>query len=467
MEMRAGLSRIWRLKPVGTWIQSGRRLSFVSAFLLLVGTVYGEPLSRADILAGIDNRIERYRKVDIELLLRDPEGAPLPPGTSVRVTQIRQSFLFGSNIFLLGRADTPSQEAAYRQRFAEIFNFATLPFYWWSYERDQGKPDTERTEGILQWTEEQGIQVKGHPLAWNFVDPRWLPEGNGIAQQLQMDRIESLVGQFRGRIDIWDVVNEATSAEREETLQRSPILTKMIRAIGIRQYLHQAFQRARMAGQEAALIINDYEVGEEFRTRVLEEMLDSGREPIFDIVGIQSHQHRGPWSVEKIWEVCERFAGYGKPLHFTETTFLSGKPGWYLKREDPDLEWESTAEGEVRQAREVEVFYRVLFSHPAVQAITWWDFSDQKAWQGAPAGLLRKDMSPKPAYSVLERLIKQDWSTRLEAIVDDQGRVRFRGFKGSYELEINVEAGRRSAEFSVETDLSRPLEIAFRDEAGR
>ena len=45
------------------------------------------------------------------------------------------------------------------------------------------------------------------------------------------------------------------------------------------------------------------------------------------------------------------------------------------------------------QAEHVAEFYTVLFSHPAVEAITWWDFTDQDAWQQAPAGLVRSDMS--------------------------------------------------------------------------
>ncbi|MCD6507549.1 hypothetical protein J7M22_13115 [Candidatus Poribacteria bacterium] len=48
----------------------------------------------------------------------------------------------------------------------------------------------------------------------------------------------------------------------------------------------------------------------------------------------------------------------------------------------------------------------MLFSHPSVEAITWWDFSDRGAWQGTAAGFLRKDMSPKPAYERLTELVK-------------------------------------------------------------
>ena len=88
------------------------------------------------------------------------------------------------------------------------------------------------------------------------------------------------------------------------------------------------------------------------------------------------------WSAQETWDICERFAKVGKPLHFTEATILSGHPGYELKRNDPHFQWTTTPEGEQRQAEEVVQFYTILFSHPAVQAITWWDFSDQGAWQG-------------------------------------------------------------------------------------
>ncbi len=149
--------------------------------------------------------------------------------------------------------------------------------------------------------------------------------------------------------------------------------------------------------------------------------------------------HGGAWSGARAWQVCERFAKFGKPLHFTEVTVVSGKR--------TKQGWNTTPEGEKRQARQVVEFYRTLFSHPAVEAITWWDFSDQGAWQRAPAGLVRKDMSPKPAYLALKDLIeKQWWTGPLELKTDAAGRVTFRGFLGHYE----VEAGGRQGSFRLE-----------------
>jgi hypothetical protein len=89
----------------------------------------------------------------------------------------------------------------------------------------------------------------------------------------------------------------------------------------------------------------------------------------------------------------------------------------------------------------VKQVYTVLLSHPKVEGITWWDFSDRSAWLGAPAGLLGKDMTPRPAYEVLLKLIKGEWWTgEVRATTDAAGRVSFRGFLGTY--AVDTSAGR-------------------------
>ena len=115
------------------------------------------------------------------------------------------------------------------------------------------------------------------------------------------------------------------------------------------------------------------------------------------------------------------------PLHFTETTVVSGK----RQRGKP---WQTNPEGEATQARETVRFYETLFSHPSVEAITWWDFSDNGAWQGAPAGFVRKDMSPKPVYNALMKKIKGDWWTKTTIKTDKKGRAAIRGFLGDYKV---------------------------------
>ncbi len=104
-------------------------------------------------------------------------------------------------------------------------------------------------------------------------------------------------------------------------------------------------------------------------------------------------------------------------------------------------------------------FYTILFSHPAVQAITWWDFSDQGAWQGAPAGFVRADMTPKPSYDALMKLIKGKWWTRTEARVSRDGAAQFHGFYGDYKVSVKEHAHELSGTFSFNSKTAPPIEV--------
>ncbi|MCS7238273.1 MAG: endo-1,4-beta-xylanase [Thermoguttaceae bacterium] len=395
----------------------------------------GGKLSPEQILAEAPARIERHRMAEAEIVVEDGAGKPLA-GVEIQIEQKRHQFLFGCNIFLWGRIEDSEIQARYLERFAALLNYATLPFYWPMYEPVRGKPNHQYAEQVARWCKEHGILTKGHPLAWNYADPRWLPENSEEVLQLLLARIEDCVSRFRGLIDRWDVVNEATHYDRLEMWRRAPRITGTWQKVGQVEFVKACFRQARKANKDAVLIINDYRIDPAYE-KLIEQLVDENGRPLYDVIGIQSHMHGGVWSTEQIWDVCERFSRFGVPLHFTETTILSGA------RERPaGKPWLTTKEGEEWQAREVERFYTVLFSHPAVEAITWWDFSDFRAWQAAPAGLVRADMSPKPAYEVLYQLIKGKWWTVKTLKTDDAGRGRFRGFLGDYQVKVTLPDGR-------------------------
>ena len=127
----------------------------------------------------------------------------------------------------------------------------------------------------------------------------------------------------------------------------------------------------------------------------------------------------------------------GVPLHFTETTVVSGP------RLGPGEHWGmTTPELEAKQADYAAHFYTALFAHPATQALTWWDFSDAGAWQGAAAGFLRKNMSPKPVYDRLQSLIKGEWWTKTEGRTNADGEFTTRAFFGTQRLTAQLPDGR-------------------------
>ncbi|MEM7312391.1 MAG: endo-1,4-beta-xylanase, partial [Planctomycetota bacterium] len=235
----------------------------------------------------------------------------------------------------------------------------------------------------------------------------------------------------------WDVVNEPTEGMKYAKQRSATALLGSLQKYGTVPVVAHSFKLARGANPQATLILNDFNTSADF-----EEIIKNTIEldVPYDAIGIQSHMHSGYWGVEKTWEICERFAKFGKPLHFTELTIVSGRlkskfdHDWQTKRTD----WKSTAEGEQRQSQQVREIYHLLFSHPAVEAISWWDLSDRHAWQGAPGGLLRDDLQPKHAFYVIRDLVKKGWTTNVDLPLQG-GSISLRGFYGDYVVSANVD----------------------------
>ena len=387
---------------------------------------------------AIDARIRRHRTADITLTVLDAAGKPLV-GKTVTVRQVRHAFLFGCNIFRLEPEITSAAQEAYQQRYAHLLNYATLPFYWGMFEPREGNTATAHIRGMAEWCKARGIRTKGHPLCWHTVKPRWL-DGKTLdeVKRLQLGRITRDVTAFKGLTDWWDVVNEAVVMPTFQV--RTNQIAQLCKDLGRVELIKQTFAAARKANPKATLLLNDFDTSQRFE-KLVQECLAAGV-PI-DVVGIQSHMHGGYRGARWAWDVCERFKRFGKPIHFTELTITSGEIKKQIRWHGPRYDdWHSTPDGEARQAREVREFYRILFSHPAVEAVTWWDFADDRAWLGAPAGLLRKDMSPKPAYETLVEMVRKQWWTGPTALrTDATGNVRFHGFLGDYAVESGSARG--------------------------
>jgi GH35 family endo-1,4-beta-xylanase len=387
----------------------------------------------------VRKRITKHRTAGVTLSITDADGTPFA-NTDVTAEMVRHTFLFGCNLFKFGRCGSEKLNKLYTEWFSGLLNFATLPFYWGSYERKQGETNRRYIREAAEWCKSNGIQAKGHPLCWHTVEPEWIQAMDlEEVEKLQIGRIERDVTGFKGLINMWDVINEACIMPKYKYKGKTPKITQLCNRTGRIELIRKCFNQAVKADPEAILVLNDFNTGPEFVT-LIGECIKAGVK--IDAIGLQSHMHTKYRGAKWGWETCERFAKFKKPLHFTELTILSGD----LKTDNDWLSsrpgWDTHEKGEKIQARQVAEIYSLLFSHPSVQAITWWDFSDLKAWQGAPAGLVRKDMTPKPAYRELMKLIKGTWWTRPQKLkTDTAGKVKLRGFCGIYRLTAGDSSG--------------------------
>lgn len=407
-------------------------------------------------MSTIDPRLG-HRLAATEVTVCGADGRPLAE-TEVTVEQTRHAFAFGNigfDLVPLANGETDVEHESRRsyggaaldrlgrlaEDWLELFNSATLPFYWGGFEPERGAPDTVRLQNAARWFAERRVALKGHPLVWHTVTAPWLLDlPLDEIEGLQRARIRREVGDFAGLIDTWDAINEVVIMPVFENGDNG--ITRLARDRGRLHMIRMAVEEARAANPDATLLLNDFDLTSAYEC-LIEGVLEAGIG--IDAIGLQTHMHQGYKGEEKTLAMLDRFARYGLPLHLTESTLLSGE---LVPKGIGDLndvrrpDWPSTPEGEERQADEIVRHYRTLVGHPAVEAVTYWGMSDDGSWLGAPVGLVRRDGSRKPSFDALHGLIKGEWwlaPTRMRT--DAAGRLALRGFAGDYRVSAGGSPG--------------------------
>jgi endo-1,4-beta-xylanase len=392
-----------------------------------------------------EHDIKKYRTASATIKVLKKDGSPLA-NKEVTVSQKKHKFLFGCtgsnlvplvNNILSGEEKEKGEKV--RDAILQIFNFTTLPFYWGRFEKERGHPQTKLLINTAKWFVDKGFLVKGHPLCWHTVTAPWLLDmENKDIIDAQVARIKREVTGFAGLVDMWDVINEAVIMPVFDKYDNG--ITRIAKELGQVGLINTMFDAARASNPKAVLVLNDFDTSPTYE-KLIEECLEAGAN--IDVIGIQSHMHQGYWGMEKTLKILKRFAKFNLPIHFTESSLVSGKT---MPPEIEDLndykvsQWPTTPEGETRQAKEAVEFYKILFAHPAVEAITWWGLKDGR-WLNAPSGLMRKDCSYKPAYEALLNLVKGEWwlkPTKMKT--DNEGELQLNVFLGEYTLTTEEES---------------------------
>ena len=393
-----------------------------------------------------------HRKAKCKLHMIDEQENVLS-NVKLQCKQTNHEFLFGCGGFdMLSYCNEPKKEDLpfledRVNKWLDLYNYATLPFYWGGFELVEGQPETASRMNAAKFLKEHGVKVKGHPLCWHTACADWLLKyDNETIMKKQIERIHRDVTGFKGTIDMWDVINEVVIMPIFDKYDNA--ITRLCQDKGRIGLIKEVFAAAKESNPDATLLLNDFNTSISYEI-LIDGCLEAGV-PI-TAIGIQSHQHQGYWGADKVHEVLKRYEHFGLPIHFTENTFVSGD---LIPSDISDLndfqskDWPSTKEGEERQQNQMEEMYRILFEHPLVEAITGWDFADG-AWLNAPSGVIRKDNSVKPAYEMLQNLIWNEWRTDYEVCTDDNGYVLVEGFKGEYLLS----SGDKFASFELNSKV--------------
>ena len=413
-----------------------------------------------DVQAQIDARIEKFRKADGAFEVSGPDG------TEVKIEQISHAFQFGSHIFNFDQLGRDDWNDVYKATFTNLWNAATLPFYWNRMEAEEGairygagprdsaafwnsvggmsaKDKAQYGEyrrpapdPILEFCEANGISPHGHVMIYPPHHPEWTTNGvDAAALACRYERrIRQLGAHYGARIPQWDVVNE--SVDRSCTMV-GPFHDKVCwgrpNMLVPEDYTFRCYKWAEEAfPREVKFVINDS--WRNIYVPFVQSLIDRGAR--IDVVGIQMHIFRSEearkiaagepciangtsWAPEDQIAMLKKLDTLGRPIHISEITIPA---------------FADTQEGWSQQARLARDNYRLWFSWPSVYRITWWNMVDYTYHKESLAsGLFSKDMKKKPVYYALDDLINREWKTRL-VVRAVGGKVEFRGFRGRYRL---------------------------------
>lgn len=401
--------------------------------------------------------IEKYRKGDGEIVVTDQEGHVIP-NAKVRITQKSHEFRFGANLFMLDELETQEKNDTYKERFAELFNMATLPFYWNTLEPEKGKPRYAKDSPkiyrrpaidlCMEFCEEHGIEPREHALAYEIFFPQWLYNADTEEVKRELERRYKEISQrYAHKIPTIEVTNEMEWVPGRTAFYDDP------------DYIRWCFELAEKYFPNNQLCINEHTMlawadtcraTDKYYSYIEANILKGAR---IDAIGMQYHlfnrreeayaNTRQTLNPQNLYRHMDLYSNFGKPLQITEVTV-------------PSYSWE--AEDEEIQAEIIEKLYSIWFSHPNVEQIVYWNLVDGYAhvWNPDPeaikesqgnmalgenyfyGGLLRFDMTPKPAYNKLRELIQKTWHTECEMTTNENGVAAFRGFYGQYELEVSA-----------------------------
>ena len=411
-----------------------------------------------DFLDGeINDSIIKNRKGDIELTVIDEKGNPIID-KEVEITLTNHEFKHGCNIFLLDEFKDEKLNEKYRETFSEYFNLATIPFYWNGLEPTQGNPRYDKNSPkiyrrpapdlCLEYCNEKGIDAKLHCLFYDKFIPDWLPK-NDMKQmeELYEKRFKEIAERYSGKLYEFEVFNEFLS---EPGWQNKSIVSSK------RDIIEWVMNLARKYFKNDLLMCNDgnyipslaYSKYRHSYFMMLDAAIKGGVK--FDKIGIQNHCYlgvratnqeeleqdilNGPnpaniFNPEKIKQGLDILSAFNIPLEITEITIpMLGE----------------TVEDEEIQADLLELSYSVWFANPLVTGAVYWNMVDGYAYNSPTwnesngrGALFNSDLTPKKSAERLRYLFKEKWHTNLKLKTDKNGKFKFNGFYGDYNLIIS------------------------------
>ncbi len=295
-------------------------------------------------------------------------------------------------------------------------------------------------DAFVEFGIKHNMYLIGHTLVWHSQTPNWVFAGtnpppvevsdtansnrrgfgNGFWRpytgprasreellERMREHIHAVVGRYKGKIKVWDVVNEAIADGGTNVLRN----TLWLEIIGP-DYIAKAFQFAHEADPNAILRYNDYGLENSSKRRKLITLIQSLREQGVPVhaIGSQAHVNVGI-TFEAMDQAIAEMATLGLPIHITELDVNSAVGGQRNLSAEVGENAAATqggliSEAEKKQADAYAGIFRAFLKHKDnIEMVTFWGVNDAVSWRAAGRPLLFDgDNKPKPAFDAVIRV---------------------------------------------------------------
>ncbi|MDJ0619741.1 MAG: endo-1,4-beta-xylanase [Calothrix sp. MO_192.B10] len=277
----------------------------------------------------------------------------------------------------------------YRNTLAQNFNKITP-------ENDMKMARVQPTEGVftfakadsvVEFARKNSMLIHGHTLVWHQEMPSWVERYRGNAPALEKilkSHIQTVVGHYKGKVQYWDVVNEAIERHGYRNTIWYDTLGK--------DFIRRAFIYAHNADPAAKLIYNDYDIAtENQKSKKVLSLLSRLRKAGTPVcaVGLQMHISENGINYGSFRRMIQKYASLGLEVHITEMDVK-------IKKAD-----EKTT---VRSLEKQKVIYkkiaRICAESPACKSFTTWGFTDKYTWiPGFTGGRYHKPLLFTESYA--------------------------------------------------------------------
>jgi len=297
---------------------------------------------------------------------------------------------------------------------------------WESVHPEPGIYDFRLADDYVDFGEKHHMFIVGHTLVWHNQVPGWVfrdDDGKLVTRDVLLqrmhDHIQAVVGRYKGKIQSWDVVNEALN---DDGTLRQSLWYKIIGP----DYIEKAFEFAHQADPQAQLTYNDYNLENEAKLDgavALIKRLKAEGVPITS-VGIQDHDNLDWPSAGQEDAAISAFAALGVKVVISELDIdvlpaAGPRPTAELSQsilQDPKLNpYVNGLPGAIerQQAARYADLFRVFLKHRGqVTRVTLWGLTDGDSWRNDfpvrgrtnYALLFNRQGQPKPAFAAVIRV---------------------------------------------------------------